>query len=81
MEVKLSAEELEVVIGDYLRARGMEVNSITFKMKQVEMGVQWDPIKKTIFEGINCEVELKELPKASYKPTNDSGKGEQQYER
>lgn len=58
MEVKLSAEELETVIGDYLKSRGMMVNSIAYQMKEVEIGVQWDPSKKLLFEGVKCEVEL-----------------------
>ena len=71
MEVKLSAEELEVVIGDYLRSKGMEVNSITFKMKEVEAGMQWDPVKKVIFEGIKCEVEMGKPRVRKYEPTKD----------
>lgn len=85
MEIKLSAEELEIVIGDYLRSRGMSVNAIAYQMKEVEVGVQWDPHKKLIFEGIKCDVELNELPKVNYNPTrqlmNDAGRSEQHYDR
>lgn len=68
MEVKLNAEELESIITDYLRARGMNVNTIAFQMKEVEVGTQLQPTKKLIFEGIKCDVELGELPKVGYRP-------------
>lgn len=80
MEVKLNAEELEMVITDYLKARGMDVSKITFNMKEIEAGVQWDPYKQLIFEGVKCEVEMRELPKVNYRPTNSLDIGGRDYD-